>query len=241
MDRRFNLIGPGRAGGSIAKALVERGWTIGRTYFREDDPADAATGVDLCVIATPDAVIEHTASLIEPGSAVVLHLSGVTPVSALGSHRGAALHPLVSLPDPDRGAGRLASAWFAVGGDTIAAQLADELSGRWFRIADEDRPLYHAAAVVASNHVIAVLGQAERIGKEIGLPLEALVALARATVTSAEELGPAAALTGPVSRGDEATIRRHLDALEEHLPDEIPTYSALVSECRRLAAEHSAD
>lgn len=241
MDRRFNLIGPGRAGGSLAKALVARGWSIHHTYFREDDPAGAAADVDLCVVATPDAAIESTAAAIEPGDAVVLHLSGVTPVSALGAHRAAALHPLVALPDPDRGADRLSTAWFAVGGDELAARLADELSGRWFRIDDGDRALYHAAAVVASNHVTAVLGQADRIGNAIGLPFEALAALARTAVDAADELGPADALTGPVARGDESTIRDHLAALARQLPEEIPTYEALVAECRRLAAGRSAD
>lgn len=241
MDRRFNLIGPGRAGGAVAKALVERGWTMGRTFFREDDPHDAAGGVDLCVIATPDAAIEHTAAMIEPADAVVLHLSGITPVRALGVHRAGALHPLVALPDPDIGAARLGSAWFAVGGDHLAEQLADELSGRSFRIADDDRPLYHAAAVVASNHVTALLGQAERIGSEVGMPAEAMMALVRASVDNVDQLGATAALTGPVSRGDEATIRRHLDALGRRLPDEVATYSALVVECRRLAAEQTAD
>ena len=241
MDRRFSLIGPGRAGGSLAKALVDRGWTLVRTLFREDDPTHAAEGVDLCVIATPDHAIEHVAALLSPSDAVVMHLSGATPLGVLAPHRAAALHPLVALPDPDTGAERLGNTWFAVGGDEMARLLADELSGRWFEVADEDRPLYHAAAVVASNHVVALLGQAERIAAEVGVPLEALLALADAAVRDVIELGPARALTGPASRGDEATIEQHLRALESRLPEEVETYSAMVVEARRLAARRSAD
>ncbi len=239
--RTFSLVGPGRAGRSLARALEHLGWSQAGSYGRLDDPAPAAAGVELCIVATPDDAIAAVARSIEPGDAVVMHLSGVTPLTALGSHRAAALHPLVALPDPDRGAVLLRSAWFAVAGDDLAAELADRLSGRFFEIADEDRALYHAAAVVASNHVVALLGQADRIAAEIGLPFEALVSLVQATIGSVADLGPAAALTGPAARGDHATISAHLAALGDRLPDEVPGYEALVDLARRLASEQSAE
>ena len=185
MARTFSLVGPGRAGSSLARALERLGWSQTEVYGRFDDPAPAAIDVELCIVATPDDAIATVAGMIEPGDAVVMHLSGATPLTALGSHRAAALHPLVALPDPERGAELLRTAWFAVAGDPLATELAEKLSGLLFEMVDDDRPLYHAAAVVASNHVVALLGQAERIAAEIGVPFEALVALVEATVESA--------------------------------------------------------
>jgi predicted short-subunit dehydrogenase-like oxidoreductase (DUF2520 family) len=96
---------------------------------------------------------------------------------------------------------------------------------------DADRAAYHAAATIASNHLVALLGQAERVAATAGVPLDAYMGLVRATVDNVAELGPRAALTGPVRRGDDATVARHLSALD---PDERPAYEAMVDQARRL-------
>ena len=101
-------------------------------------------------------------------------------------------------------------------------------------MADADRPVYHAAAVIASNHLVALLGQVERLSEAVGVPFEAYVDLARATLDNVAALGPAAALTGPAARGDETTIRRHLRALP---PEERRAYRVLVDAARRLAQQ----
>ena len=219
----------------MAIALEALGWQLARVYGRSDDPSDAATGVDLCVIATPDAMIADVAHAIRPADAVVLHLSGVTGLDALGVHRAAALHPLVALPEEVAGAEALRTAWFAIGGDPVAQELADQLSGRWFPIADEDRTLYHAAAVVASNHLVALLGHLERIAAEIDVPVDAFLRLAQGSLDDVARLGGADALTGPARRGDESTLDAHRAALSARLPDELPAYDALLAEARRLA------
>jgi len=163
---------------------------------------------------------------------VVAHLAGALGLDVLDGHeRAAALHPLVSLPDADIGAERLAGgAWFAVAGDPLVRQVVDDLGGHAFAVADLDRTRYHAAAVIASNHLVALLGQVERVAPE-GVPLEAFLGLARGTIDNVAALGAAAALTGPVARGDWATVERHLAALPE---DERPAYEAMVAEARRL-------
>jgi predicted short-subunit dehydrogenase-like oxidoreductase (DUF2520 family) len=235
MSRSFTLIGRGRAGGSLAAALDDLGWVLTREYGRDDDPASAADNVDLCVIATPDDAIARVASQIEPGSAVVMHLSGATGLGALHPHRAAAMHPLVSLPNPHLGVVALRSAWFGVGGDPLARELADELSGRVFPLDDADRTVYHAAAAVASNHLVALMGHVERIAEHVGVPLEAFLHLSGGSLQSVSELGAAAALTGPAARGDDATIAAHLQALAERCPDELATYKQLLAEARRLA------
>lgn len=237
MARRFTLVGPGRAGRSISAALSELGWELIETYGRRDDPQHAARDVELCVIATPDSEIERTASRIDVGDATVMHLSGATPLSALAPHVGAGLHPLVSLADATLGARSLRSAWFAVAGEPVAREIAQALSGRWFELGDDDRDLYHAAAVVGSNHLVALLGQVERVAAEVGVPLEAFLALAMSSIENTAELGPADALTGPAARGDDETIQRHRAALLGRLPDELAAYDAMLELAKRLVTE----
>lgn len=234
--KRVRIIGPGRAGRSLGRALRDVGWAADPEYRgRGDELGDAAVGVDVVVIATPDDVIAAVADAIGPvaGTAVV-HLSGSRGLEELRGHRRAgALHPLVSLPDDEVGARRLTrGAWFAVAGDPIVVEMATALGGRTFEVADEHRAAYHAAAVIASNHLVALLGQAERVGGSAGVPFEALVDLVRVTVANVADLGPAAALTGPAARGDDETIRRHLAALGD---DERAAYEAMAAEARRLA------
>jgi predicted short-subunit dehydrogenase-like oxidoreductase (DUF2520 family) len=142
------------------------------------------------------------------------------------------LHPLVALPSPERGAEALQGAWWGVAGDPLVRALVDDLGGRAVPVADADRARYHAAACIAANHVVALLGQVARVGAGVGVPLEAYWALVRGAVDDVAALGPAAALTGPVARGDRATIERHRAALD---PDELPAYDALVALAERLA------
>ena len=232
------IIGGGRAGGAMAAALAEVGWQVVPILGRSataSEMAGAADGVDLVLIATPDAAVPEVATAVEPtATSVVAHLAGSLGLDAVASHpRPAALHPLVALPDAAVGSRRLLEGgWFAVAGDPFVRQVVADLGGRAFEVADTDRAAYHAAAVVASNHLVALLGQAERIAAGAGVPFAAFMDLVRATVNNVAELGPAAALTGPAARGDIDTIRRHLEAIA---PAEQAAYEALSEQARRLA------
>jgi predicted short-subunit dehydrogenase-like oxidoreductase (DUF2520 family) len=124
-------------------------------------------------------------------------------------------------------------AWFAVDGDAIAGDVVAALDGRAFRVDPDRRAVYHAAACVAANHVVALLGQVERLATAAGAPVDAFFPLVRAAVANAERLGPARALTGPAARGDADTIARHLAAID---PSERDAYEALAVEARRLVA-----
>ncbi len=232
---RMRIIGPGRAGGALAGALAQVGWEVEPPLARGDDPAAAAEGVDLLVIATPDPAVADVAARVQPvATTVVAHLAGALGLDVLAPHRRrAGVHPLVALPDPGTGAERLlAAAWFAVAGDPLAGQVVADLGGHAFTVADTDRTRYHAAAVIASNHLVALLGQVERVAPD-GVPIEAFLDLVRGTIDNVDRLGPAAALTGPVARGDWATVERHLAALPE---DERPAYAALAEAAKRLVA-----
>jgi predicted short-subunit dehydrogenase-like oxidoreductase (DUF2520 family) len=236
---RLRIIGPGRAGTSLALALADAGWDVAPMLGRHDDVAGAARGVDLLVIATPDDRVREVARTVEPvASTVVAHMAGSLGLGVLAPHRRrAAVHPLVALPTPGIGAQRLAGAWFAVAGDPFARRVVGALGGRSFEVADGDRAVYHAAAVIAANHLVALLGQVERLGRSVGVPFEAYLELARATLDNVAALGPAAALTGPAARGDEATIRRHLRALPA---GERRAYRALADAARHLARQDDA-
>jgi predicted short-subunit dehydrogenase-like oxidoreductase (DUF2520 family) len=212
----IRIIGPGRAGTSLAAALAAHGWDVVGFLGRHDDLADAARGVDILVIATPDDAVAPTAAAVAPvAGTTVLHLSGSLGLDVLAPHpRRAALHPLVPLPNAVVGATRLASGvTFAVSGEPVARQLALSLGGRVVEVADADRAIYHAAACIAANHVVALLGQVERVAASAGLDLEAFLPLTRAAVDDVAALGPRRALTGPAVRGDWDTLSRHLDAL----------------------------
>ena len=236
---RLRVIGPGRAGHSLAAALADVGWEVVGFLGRGDDVADALRGTDLLVVATPDQAIREVVAAVRPDDprvapgGVIAHLAGSLGLDTLAPHRRvAALHPLVALPTAEIGARRLrAGPWFSVAGHPIVQRAVSDLGGRWFEVADVDRATYHAAAVVASNHLVALLGQVERIAGSIDVPVEAYLDLARATLDNVADLGAAVALTGPAARGDWETVARHLAALQ---PGEREAYRALAAAARRL-------
>ena len=232
---RVRIIGPGRAGTSLHRALSRAHWPVEPLVRRADDVVASAEGVDLLVLATPDAAIAEVAAAVRPNADVVVaHLSGSVGLAALAGHpRVAVLHPLVALPDAERGADRLVGAWFglAATGDPLVEEVVDELHGRIVRVAEADWARYHAAAAIASNHLVALLGQVERVAESIGVPIDAYLDLARGALDDVVALGPAAALTGPVRRGDHATVDRHVQALPD---EERAAYRALAKEAARL-------
>lgn len=247
------LVGPGRAGTALACALIDAGHRVITVAGRTPDTAcaaaerfgarvapvdDAGRAAEVVVIATPDVAIDATAAEVAPSlesGALVLHLAGARGLDALApivatrsDVQVGALHPLQTLPTADA---PLAGAWAAVAGPPLVAELAREVGMHPFTVVDADRATYHAAAVIASNHVVALLGQVERLSHIAGVPFAAFEPLARAAVEHSFADGPAAALTGPVARGDVATVERHLAAIPD---DERRAYRALAEAAHRL-------
>jgi pantoate--beta-alanine ligase len=184
------LVGPGRAGTTISLALCAQGYeavgVAGRALDAASTQAAAAcldaearfvaqvgVGATLVVIATPDAAIEGVAAAMAPSlepDTLVLHLAGSRGLDVFAELRRrrpdvrvGALHPLQSFPSTTAGLDRLPGSWAAIAGDSGVETIADLLEVRPFWIADADRERYHAAAVVASNHLVALLGQVERM------------------------------------------------------------------------------
>ncbi len=237
----FRVIGPGRAGRSLTAALDAVGDFEWKGALGRHDPVvDAAAAVDLLVIATPDDQVARVAGLVAPvDTTAVIHLSGSLGLEVLATHpRRGSLHPLVPLPDPDIGSARLRTGiTFAVAGDPITAELATALGGRVVTVDDADRAAYHAAASIAANHTVALIGQVERVAASIGLPLDSFAGLLRAAADDALALGPRQALTGPAARGDWETVERHRTALGTMAGHrtELAAYDAMVGLARRLS------
>jgi predicted short-subunit dehydrogenase-like oxidoreductase (DUF2520 family) len=205
--------------------------------------------VDAVVVAVPDRAIEEVAhrlaSLGLRPAIPILHTSGSRAGDALrvlaeGGHPVGSVHPLAALADPVTGADRLAGATWGVEGEGAARALAERIvlacGGRALRIAPGGKAAYHAAAVFASNYAVALLGMAERLMEEAGVHAEearpALAGLAAGAVENVAARGPAAALTGPVMRGDVETVALHLARLSA---DERALYCLLGREALRLA------
>jgi predicted short-subunit dehydrogenase-like oxidoreductase (DUF2520 family) len=229
---KVRIIGNGRAGGSLGLALERAGWSVSYLH-RHDDIAPASSGVDVVIVATPDAIVHSVAARIEQvESCAIIHLSGALGLDVLEPHaRRGSLHPLVSLPNAEIGSARLVGAWMAVSG-VGAEAIAHALSARTFPVSDELRALYHATAVVSSNHLVALLGQVERLAQACQVPFEAFLDLALGSLQNVAEIGPPDALTGPIARGDWATVAKHLAALPA---DERELYASLAQAAARLA------
>jgi len=233
--KRARVVGRGRAGGSLAAALQSVGWEVELLAGGDPDVTGAGAEVDVVLLCVPDAAVRDVAGRVSPSEAALVHVSGALGLDVLAGHnRVGSIHPLVSMPSVDIGAARLVDgATFAVAGDPVTHEIVRALGGREIVVADEDRATYHAGAVIASNHLVGLLGQVERVAATIGLTLDDYLGLVRGTLDNVARIGPRLALTGPAARGDRATIDRHRAALD---PSELPAYDALSEACRRLAA-----
>jgi predicted short-subunit dehydrogenase-like oxidoreductase (DUF2520 family) len=201
-----NVIGRGRVGSAIAARLEERG-----VELRED-------GAEVVLLCVPDAAI---ADVVRCQTLVmsqwVAHTSGATPLSALAPHeRRFGLHPLQSFTRA-RGAEQLDGAYAAITAETdeargVGFELARLLGLEPFELAEEDRALYHAGAVIAASFLATLHRVAAEIFEEVGVPVEGLRPLMQGVVDNDFEL------TGPIPRGDWGTVERHLEVIRERKP-----------------------
>jgi predicted short-subunit dehydrogenase-like oxidoreductase (DUF2520 family) len=219
------IIGAGRAGTSFAAALGRVGHLV--QLVHHEDLASAVAS-DVVLLTVPDDAIGAVSRALAPdASRVVAHVAGSRTLAVLEGHpRVGSLHPLVPLPSTERGARRLVGATYCVAGDPAILDLARSLRGRVISLPDGSRTAYHATASVAANHLVALMGHVARLAESAGLELEDFLPLARQALDDVAALGPLAALTGPASRGDMATVDAHLSAIPE---TERATYVALAN------------
>jgi predicted short-subunit dehydrogenase-like oxidoreductase (DUF2520 family) len=191
---------------------------------------DKLPEVALLFITTPDDAVEQTAArlaaLPHPVACVALHVSGalssdvLAPLGERGIRVGS-MHPLAAVSDAVSGAASLRGAFYCVEGDGAAVRAARrvvrDLGGESFTVRSEDKPLYHAAAVLAAGHVVALFDVAldtlQRCGLKERRAREVLLPLIGSAVENLATQPPARALTGSLARTDVETVRKHLRAL----------------------------
>lgn len=217
--------------------------------------ATAQQVVDRCelvFITTPDEAIGKVAAEMawRAGQAAV-HCSGaesldiLDPAAAMGADTGS-FHPFqtfASLNTPNEAAERLQGASIAIEGlgrlYELLHSLATDLGARPITLKPEDRALYHASAVVSCGYLAALLNAAADMWREMGVPpeqaLPTILPLARGTLDSISRAGISGSVTGPVVRGDVATLERHLNALAPRLPSLLPLYCSLARASLPLA------
>jgi predicted short-subunit dehydrogenase-like oxidoreductase (DUF2520 family) len=240
------VIGPGRVGSALGRALEAAGETVLGRFGPGPLPPELAKA-DAVLVAVPDAAVPEVgeslarSGLLRPDAAV-LHTAGALGPDALGvtlasaAHPGA-FHPLQTFPSLDSSP-PLAGVPFALGGDARALEvgraLAQRLGGVPLVIPDAARALYHAAAVLACGHVAALAGAAARaLARAAGISedeaLYLLGPILQETAWNLGVLGLPAAMTGPVSRGDRAVAERHAEVLGQLGPEVREIYKILAS------------
>lgn len=263
----IGIAGSGRLAQALGRKLREQGEPVACIAGRDKDRARAAaefigggvqvttfSGLPCCagrfLIAVSDSALGEVARALAagcPAGGIALHTCGAAgeeelrPLREVGVACGT-LHPLQTVATPLQGAAALAGAAFAVSGDAAAEawaeRIATGLGGTVLHVPAAARPMYHAAAAMASNYAVALIDAAVSLmaaasGADAGTSRRALAPLVRAAVENALENGPAAALTGPIERGDAGTVARHLEALA--------AAPAAVRELYRAAGLHTLD
>ena len=264
---RIGFIGSGRLGKALAWHCTGRGLRVVAAASRQrahahelaaraprcvaTEAQEVADNCDLVFVTTPDAAIRPTAEALHwrAGSSVV-HCSGATEVSELtraaacGAFIGG-FHPLQTFGDPEAAAQSLPGCTITIEAseplDAILVALAERLGCTVNRLPPGARPLYHAAAGYTSQFINALLREAAAMwhswGASEAAAVQALAPMVLGTIASIGRVGLAQGMPGPVSRGDIASVRKHVQALETFDPDSLGLYRALCERTVRLALE----
>ena len=220
---------------------------------------DSLPPANLFLITTPDDQIAAVAALLSrlqnnpKRKITALHTSGalssevLAPLRLNGWNTGS-IHPLISVSDSRNGATLLQGAFWSVEGDKgalrVGKAIVRDLEGRSFSISAEDKPLYHAAAVMVAGNVVALFDVALEMLGQCGVSRKTaqsiLLPLIASTVHNLETKDPADALTGSFSRGDVETVKRHLAALKsKQLSDALELYRLLGKRSLKLSKRHA--
>lgn len=257
---RLIIVGPGRAGGSLALAAGRAGHEIvgvlsrtGRSPFGPTlEWTEPMPEADVALIAVHDDAIPAVAGNLAPLSAkvgVAAHASGFVPVLALNPFHEAGVatggfHPLQSMPDPETGSAALGGSFVGIGGDPLAVDALTHLAGTLgmqpFLLDDDSRPAYHAAAAAAANFVVTSLAVASDLFESAGVDPRVSRPLVERALANVYEKGHAASLTGPIARGDIDTVIGHLTAAHE-VSDEVGAQFRLMAEATTIRAGREGD
>jgi predicted short-subunit dehydrogenase-like oxidoreductase (DUF2520 family) len=256
-------------GTALGLAISRAGWPVAAVASRDAgrrerfcalvpgarsflDPIPLLDEVELIILAIPDDAIAPVAETLRLYSGQILvHTSGLLgaevlqPALAAGSHIGA-FHPLVSFTsDAERSAEAIKGATIALEGDDrllgLLADLAEAIGGMPVRLPPGSKPAYHAAAVLASGGLVALLDAIVYLAATAGLDERGALAvygrLVEQTLANARAEGVQRALTGPITRGDAGTLEAHIAALRAHAPDVVELYLCAARRELRLVEE----
>jgi predicted short-subunit dehydrogenase-like oxidoreductase (DUF2520 family) len=243
-DRPLAIVGRGRVGGSLARAAEAAGIEV-RLAGREDS-VEVSAGARAVLLCVPDAAIGEAREAIASAAPPLLgHVSGATGLDALWDAgepgpSGFSIHPLQTFADD---ATPVEGTPCAVAGSDeralrFASSLAETLGMRPFKLPEQQRAAYHAAASIASNFLVALEESAAELLERAGVAdaRELLAPLVLRTAANWAAGGPEA-LTGPIARGDRETVERHRAAIAELAPDLLPTYEALAERAAAVASK----
>ena len=255
---RIGFIGAGKVGTALAVLLDRKGYTVTAVYDHTpayakrlnalvltcevmDNSQEVADAANLVFITTPDGAIQSVASQTKwiPGKSVV-HCSGADSTAILdkAKEEGAAVgafHPCQTFAGISQAIENIPGTTFSIEAEeplfSILQDIAAALGGDWIQLKAEDKPAYHAAAVVACNYMVTLVKMATDLWKTFDIPADqatkALLPLMRGTLHNIETLGIPQALTGPIARGDIGTIQKHLDEISSKTPELLPAYVEL--------------
>jgi predicted short-subunit dehydrogenase-like oxidoreductase (DUF2520 family) len=236
---RIAIVGAGRLGLALGPALSAAGLVVSGPLRR----GERVPACDVVLLCVPDREIPLAAAAIEPGP-IVGHCSGLTGLDVLDAHEGFAFHPLMTVTGGGATA-QFKGAAAAIAGTSarardVARTLAESLGMDAIELADDRRAIYHAAASLASNYLVTIESAAESLARHAGVERRHVLALARAALENWGRDG-AAALTGPLIRGDDDTVARQTAAVAACDPSLLPLWEALTSATRALASGASRD
>ncbi|HNU85266.1 MAG: DUF2520 domain-containing protein [Pseudomonadota bacterium] len=255
---RIAILGPGKAGTAVGHLLAKAGHEITAVAGRRleaarlaaaltggaatTDFAEAARGADCVFITTSDDAIETVCNTVAAGGGFrkgmkVAHVSGAGGLGLLRAARRrgcrvGCIHPLQTFADVESAVVKIPGSTFGITADADIVPWADrmvtDLGGRPFHVPEEDKPLYHAAACMASNYLVTLMFLVEEVYGRIGLSRreahEAFWPLVRGTVANLETRGTLPSLTGPIARGDGGTVRKHLRGFRRRFPEMTKLY-----------------
>jgi predicted short-subunit dehydrogenase-like oxidoreductase (DUF2520 family) len=252
--RRLAIVGPGKVGQTLARALEVAGYSVEALVGRHDDRAPVARA-DIVLLTVPDddlrdVFVSLAGSGVLHGEQVVFHFSGLVRSSVLDAPGvalagRAAVHPMMAFADVDRALEALPGTSYGVEGDERgieeARALIDDLGGKIVIVPAEAKAAYHLACVMASNGLVALMDAAEEVTRCAGVQGEGLESglanLVLGTAGNVSRLGIRPAMTGPVVRGDAVTVERHLEVLAKGSPGILEAYRLLLRRLVKMSTE----
>jgi len=255
------ILGTGKVGTAVGFLLLSSGYEIVAIASRSDESikrgieytrakpfrslSQAAAMAECIIISTSDDAIASVCEKITKDGAVspgkkVIHMSGAGGLDLLESARKsgahvASIHPIQSFADVTGAIENIPGTTFGITAQEEikdwSVQIVKDLGGIPFFVSERDKPLYHAAACMASNYLVTLMNMVVEVYQSLGLKhdeaIKAFWPLVRGTIKNIENQGTVQSLTGPISRGDIGTVEKHLQAFQTKLPEFLNLYREL--------------